>query len=115
MISAVILDDEVKGITLLEHKLRPFASILSVDKIFNDLKIALAEIQQFKPDIMFLDIEMPGMNGFQFLEQLEQFDFEVIFVTAYSSHVLEALRLQALDYLLKPVNSEELEIALNKL
>ena len=115
MIQAVILDDEIKGSTLLEHKLKPFSDKIIVEKVFNDPKIALEGIQNIRTDVLFLDIEMPGMNGFQFLEKLEQFDFEVIFVTAYGSHVLEALRSNALDYLLKPVNPEELEMALAKL
>ena len=68
-----------------------------------------------KPDVVFLDIEMPGMNGFQLLENLQEFDFEVIFVTAYNEYMLNALHVSALDYLLKPVDSEELKNALERL
>ncbi len=115
MIKAVILDDEVKGSSLLQHKLNAFADVITVERIFNDAQLALAEIQKIKPDVLFLDVEMPVMNGFQFLEALGQFEFDVIFVTAYNVYTLDALRANALDYLLKPVDPDELACALNKL
>lgn len=115
MIKAVILDDEVQGSSLLLHKLSAFPDLIHVEGVFNDPQLALAEIQQIKPDVLFLDVEMPQMNGFQFLENLGQFDFEVIFVTAYNIYTLDALRANALDFLLKPVNPDELACALNKL
>ncbi|WP_270087495.1 LytR/AlgR family response regulator transcription factor [Sphingobacterium sp. SYP-B4668] len=115
MIKAVILDDEVKGSSLLQHKLNAFADVITVERIFNDAPLALAEIQKIKPDVLFLDVEMPVMNGFQFLEALGQFEFDVIFVTAYNVYTLDALRANALDYLLKPVDPDELACALNKL
>lgn len=115
MIKAVILDDEVKGSSLLMHKLNAFPDLIHVERIFNDPQLALVEMQQINPDILFLDVEMPQMNGFQFLENLGHFDFEVIFVTAYNIYTLDALRVNALDYLLKPVNPDELACALNKL
>ena len=79
------------------------------------LKKQYAGIRKIKPDVVFLDIEMPGMNGFQLLEKMEEFDFEVIFVTAYDEYMLNALRISALDYLLKPVDTEELKNALTRL
>ncbi|MBL1409169.1 LytR/AlgR family response regulator transcription factor [Sphingobacterium faecale] len=115
MIKAVILDDEIKGSSLLMHKLNVFPDLIYVEHVFNDPQLALAKIQDLKPDVLFLDVEMPVMNGFQFLENLGQFDFEVIFVTAYHAYTLDALRANALDFLLKPVNPEELACALNKL
>jgi two-component system LytT family response regulator len=68
-----------------------------------------------KPSIVFLDIEMPGMNGFQLLEKIGEFNFEVIFVTAYNEYMINALRISALDYLLKPVDTEELKNAITRL
>lgn len=112
---AVILDDEVKGSSLLLHKLKSFSTLVDVVMIYNNPLEALKEIQSIKPDVLFLDVEMPNLNGFQFLEQLGQFEFEVIFVTAYNMYTLDALRANALDYLLKPVDPEELECAINKL
>lgn len=72
-------------------------------------------IAELKPDVLFLDVEMPGMNGFQFLEQLGSFDFEAIFTTAHNSYTLEALHLSAVDYLLKPIDEEELKTAITRL
>jgi two-component system LytT family response regulator len=76
---------------------------------------AISGIRRMKPTVVFLDIEMPGMNGFQLLATLEEFDFEVIFVTAYNEYMLNALRVSALDYLLKPVDTEDLKNALSRL
>jgi len=115
MLRAAILDDEVKGSKLLSQKLHFFEDELQVVGIFNEPAKALDSIIELKPDVLFLDVEMPGMNGFQFLERLGSFDFEVIFTTAYDSYTLEALRLSAVDYLLKPVDEEELKTAIIRL
>ncbi|WP_099371982.1 LytTR family DNA-binding domain-containing protein [Sphingobacterium sp. 1.A.5] len=114
MIKAVILDDEIRGSNLLHHKLQEFQNSLSVDAIYNDPQKALSEIPKIEVDVLFLDVEMPFMNGFEFLEKLGQFNFEVIFVTAYNIYTLDALKANALDYLLKPVNNEELKKAISK-
>lgn len=115
MIKAVILDDEIRGSNLLHHKLQEFQNSLSIDAIYNDPQKALLEISKIEVDVLFLDVEMPFMNGFEFLEKLGQFNFEVIFVTAYNIYTLDALKANALDYLLKPVNNEELKKAIIKL
>jgi len=115
MLKAAILDDEVKGSKLLSQKLEFFEDELQVVGIFNQPAKALDALIELKPDVLFLDVEMPGMNGFQFLERLGSFDFEVIFTTAYDSYTLEALRLSAVDYLLKPVDEEELKTAIVRL
>ncbi|WP_379089993.1 LytR/AlgR family response regulator transcription factor [Pedobacter sp. UC225_65] len=115
MLKAAILDDEVKGSKLLSQKLAFFEDELQVVGIFNQPTKALNAIVELKPDVLFLDVEMPGMNGFQFLERLGSFDFEVIFTTAYDSYTLEALRLSAVDYLLKPIDEEELKTAIIRL
>ncbi|MGJ1205234.1 LytR/AlgR family response regulator transcription factor [Sphingobacterium lactis] len=115
MIKAVILDDEVRGSGLLQHKLQEFAEDLLVEAVFNDPREALRALPDFKIDVLFLDVEMPYLNGFDFLERLGEFDFEVIFVTAYNIYTLDALKANALDYLLKPVNQQELKEAMLKL
>lgn len=115
MIRAVILDDETKGSSLLEHKINVLDESIEVVQIYNNPQLALEEIKSLKADVVFLDVEMPKINGFQFLEQLGSFDFEVIFVTAYNEYALDALRANALDYLLKPVNPDELINAVHKL
>jgi len=115
MLKAAILDDEVKGSKLLTHKLDVFEDELQVVAVFNDAEKAAKAISQLDIDVLFLDVEMPGLNGFQVLEQLGAFDFEVIFTTAYDTYTLEALRLSAVDYLLKPVDEDELQLAITRL
>lgn len=114
MITTIIVDDEKRGrltlVRLLE-KLFPDIAILgeaaSVDE-------AHTLIQQFLPDVVFLDIEMPNGSGFELLKKFEEIPFEVIFVTAYGQYAINAIKFCALDYLLKPVRVEELQIAIEK-
>jgi len=115
MLKAVILDDEVRGSSLLNRKLEAFGEDLQVEAIFNDPFKALSKIVELSPDVLFLDVEMPGLNGFQFLEKLGSFKFQVIFTTAYDTYTLEALRLSAVDYLVKPIDEDELHTAIFRL
>jgi len=113
MIKAIIVDDEPYCCealaTLLEDS--PDVEIISVCHNASD---ALAAIQKYKPDLIFLDVEMPRMNGFEMLEQLSSVNFEIIFTTSYDQYALKAIRFSAIDYLLKPVDSEELLKAVQK-
>src|SRR5690348_9485645 len=104
MIRVILVDDEPQSCKSLEFKLKELADDIEIAGVFNDPEKAVTAIRRIKPDLIFLDIEMPGMNGFQLLEKLEQFDFDVIFVTAYNEYMLNALHVSALDYLLKPVD-----------
>jgi two-component system LytT family response regulator len=115
MLKAVILDDEERGSSLLTRKLESFEDELEVSAVFNDPYKALSKIVDIQPDVLFLDVEMPGLNGFQFLEKLGSFNFQVVFTTAYDTYTLEALRLSAVDYLLKPIDEEELHTAIFRL
>ncbi|MBB5440295.1 two-component system LytT family response regulator [Pedobacter sp. AK017] len=115
MLKAVILDDEVRGSNLLTRKLEVFGDDLQIEAIFNDPFKALSKIVELNPDVLFLDVEMPGLNGFQFLEKLGSFNFQVIFTTAYDTFTLEALRLGAVDYLVKPIDEDELHTAIFRL
>lgn len=115
MLKAAILDDEIRGSKLLGHKLSAFENDLQVVGVFNEPGVALGSLSGLAIDVLFLDVEMPVMNGFQFLERLGSFDFEVIFTTAYDSYTLEALRLSAVDYLLKPIDEEDLQTAILRL
>ncbi|SOD14247.1 LytR/AlgR family response regulator transcription factor [Pedobacter xixiisoli] len=115
MLKAAILDDEVRGSKLLAHKLDIFEDELQVVSIFNEPAKALDTIIKLDIDVLFLDVEMPAMNGFQFLERLGTFNFEVIFTTAYDSYTLDALRISAVDYLLKPVDQDDLQTAITRL
>src|SRR6185503_17309316 len=77
-------------------------------------KRGLEAIEKFKPDLVFLDIEMPIMNGFEFLEQFKQIPFSVIFTTSYDQYAIKAIRFSALDYLLKPIDPKELITGIQK-
>jgi two-component system LytT family response regulator len=115
MLKAAILDDEIKGSKLLAQKLSVFEDELQVIAVFNDPEQASSAIAKMGIDVLFLDVEMPVLNGFQVLERLGTFDFEVIFTTAYDTYTLEALRLSAVDYLLKPVDEDDLRLAITRL
>jgi len=115
MIKAVIVDDEIRGIRSLQQKLQPFAQVIEITDAFHCPFEAVKHLALIKPDVLFLDVEMPGMNGFEVLQQLGEFDFEVIFITAYNTYTLDALRISAVDYLLKPVEDDELTAAINRL
>lgn len=115
MLRAAILDDEIRGSKILAHKLAVFEDELQVAGIFNEPVPAADLIAGLNIDVLFLDVEMPLLNGFQFLERLGSFDFEVIFTTAYDSYTLEALRLSAVDYLLKPIDEDDLQTAIIRL
>ena len=115
MIRVVLVDDEPQSCKSLAIKLKSIAEDIEVVASFHHPDKAIPGIRKIKPAVVFLDIEMPGMNGFQMLEKMEEFDFEVIFVTAYDEYTLNALRISALDYLLKPVDTEDLTNALTRL
>lgn len=112
-IKAQIIDDETLAIAELKVLLNAFPQI---ELISSEEKAseALAKANQLKPDLIFLDINMPGMNGFEFLENLEEVP-EVIFVTAYDEYAIKAFEVNALDYLLKPVNPDRLAEAIKRL
>ena len=115
MIRVALVDDEVQSCKSLAIKLKDIAEDIEIVGSFQHPDKAILGIRKLKPELVFLDIEMPGMNGFQMLEKMEEFDFEVIFVTAYDEYTLNALRISALDYLLKPVDTEDLKNALSRL
>jgi two-component system LytT family response regulator len=115
MIRVVLVDDEPQSCKSLAIKLKAVAEDIEIIGMFHHPEKAISGILKMKPTAVFLDIEMPGMNGFQMLEKMEEFNFEVIFVTAYNEYMLNALRISALDYLLKPVDVEELKNALSRL
>jgi len=115
MIRVVLVDDELQSCKSLAIKLKAVAEDIEIIGTYQHPEKAISGIRNCKPHVVFLDIEMPGMNGFQLLEKMEEFNFEVIFVTAYNEYMLNALRISALDYLLKPVDTEDLKNALARL
>lgn len=114
VMKAIVVDDEPKNVKILRALLDEFCpSVNVVGEAFN-AQTAQSIITETKPDLVFLDIEMPYGNAFDLLDQLKPVEFEVIFITAFNEYSLKAFKYSALDYLLKPVNIEELIAAVAK-
>lgn len=113
-LTAVIVDDEAHGIEFLKYSLEKYCPKVTIAKSFTAALEALNEIPLLKPDILFVDVEMPRMNGFELVERLQNIGIKVIFVTAYNEYALKAFRVAAVDYLLKPIDSDELKEAVQK-
>jgi len=115
MIRSIIIDDELHCIRALEHELELYCPDVKVIATCQSGQDGIEAIIKHKPELVFLDISMPLMTGFEMLEKLESSDgIKVIFVTAYDQYVLKALRASALDYLLKPIDSEQLMEAIER-
>jgi two-component system, LytTR family, response regulator len=114
MVNCVIVDDEPKNINVLRTMLEEFCPDLSIVDEALDAEEAERVIRATGPDLVFLDIEMPYGNAFDLLDRLMPIEFEVIFITAFNEYSLKAFKYSALDYLLKPVNIEELRSAVQK-
>ena len=114
-LTAVLLDDENQNNVALRLKLELVCSEVEVVAMFTDpLKAIQFLLQSPRIDILFLDVEMPELNGFQVLDSLHARNEEVIMVTAYAEYALQAIKAEAIDYLLKPVEYDELRKAINK-
>jgi two-component system, LytTR family, response regulator len=114
MIKAIIVDDEVHCLESLSLMLKDHCPEVQLIEQISSAAKGLEAIEKFKPDLVFLDIEMPLMNGFELLEQLHAIPFAVIFTTSYDQYAMKAIRFSALDYLLKPIDPKELVIAVKK-
>ncbi len=114
MLKAIIIDDEPYCCESLATLLERFCPDVNISAICNSGDQALSAIQKIKPHLVFLDIEMPYMNGFELLEKIPAIDFELVFTTSYDQYAIKAFRFSALDYLLKPIDREELQKAVNK-
>src|SRR5690606_36195949 len=108
MIEAVIVDDESKALQSLTWELTNFSKEIKVANSFTDPFEALAYLEKNTPDCLFLDIEMPTMDRFQFIQNLKHRDFPVIITTAYNQYAIKALKHEAIDYLLKPIDTDDL-------
>ena len=115
MLTAIIIDDELKGRIALKQKLKDYCPQVQLAGEAANGEEGLLLIEKTRPRLVFLDIEMPRMNGFEMLERLPSINFEIIFTTSYDQYALKAIRFSALDYLLKPVDGEELKQAVQKL
>ncbi len=115
MIKAVIIDDETDSIETLKWKLENYCSNVEVVASFDSPSVGVEYLKKNPPDLLFLDIEMPMLTGFDVLEELgRDISFDIIFTTAYDNFGIQAVKFSALDYLLKPVQNKELKEAIDK-
>jgi two-component system, LytTR family, response regulator len=114
MLKTILIDDEVRCTASLQIQLKDNCPEVAIAGVYNDALAAIKAIQTSPPDLVFLDIEMPRMNGFQLLDIVQNAHFSVIFTTAYDQFAVKAFKYSALDYLLKPIDDEELKEAVQK-
>jgi two-component system LytT family response regulator len=114
MLTAIIIDDETSSRNALRQKLTNYCTGVNIIADCENGEDGIKNIDEKKPDIVFLDVEMPRMNGFTMLQQLHNRDFELIFITAYDHYAIKAIKFSALDYLVKPVEIEDLKAAVEK-
>ncbi len=114
MINAVILDDEQHCVNLLENLINSSGEIILLAS-YTNAEQALKEMQNNSPDVLFLDIQLGNQSGFDFLQKINKVDFEIIFTTAFSEYAIQAFRLSAVDYLLKPIDEKDFHDAIVKL
>jgi two-component system LytT family response regulator len=115
ILRSIIIDDEQKGIDALKILIERFLDDVKVVAETTDPKHAIGLLESYRPEIVFLDINMPEMNGFDLLEKLDSQDFNLVFTTAHQQYGLKALKNNAVDYLLKPVDYEDLCFTINKI
>jgi two-component system, LytTR family, response regulator len=113
-LKAIIVDDEASSCNTLRQKLITYCTEVDVIAECENGEQGIHAIETLKPQIVFLDVEMPRMNGFVMLQQLKNRNFELIFTTAYDHYAIHAIRYSALDYLVKPVEVKELQAAVEK-
>jgi len=113
-LSVIIADDEQTSRDLIERYVNKYCTNLDVISKAVDAKDAITQIKALKPDLVFLDVEMPFGNAFDVLEQTQEIDYQTIFITAYSDYAIKALNYSAAYYILKPISIEELVNAVEK-
>jgi two-component system, LytTR family, response regulator len=114
MIRAILIDDEVNALDVLEMQLNNYCTGISIIEKCEGGEKGIAAIRLHKPDLVFLDIEMPGKNGFDVLNETQGLAYDIVFTTAYDQFAVKAFKCAALDYLLKPVDILELKAAVEK-
>lgn len=115
MIKIILIDDEPKAIKSLEWEIANFCKGVEVMATFTKPKEAIVYLQSNDPDCVFLDVEMPEMDGFKFLDYFKNRTFCVVFITAYNQYAIKAIKENAMDYLLKPIDSDDLVLTIEKI
>jgi two-component system LytT family response regulator len=108
-LKTILIDDELPSLQNLEQKITEFCPDVKILASTQKPEEAIRLIEFHKPDVIFLDIEMPRMNGFKMLEEINEKDFDIVFTTAYNLYAIDAVRISAFDYLVKPVAVKDLQ------
>ena len=108
-LKTILIDDELPSLQNLQHKLNEFCPDIQVVAATQKPEEAIQLIEYHRPDVIFLDIEMPRMNGFKMLEQIKEKKFDIVFTTAYNHYAIDAIRISAFDYLVKPIAVKDLQ------
>lgn len=114
MIKAIVVDDELKSREILSALITKYCEGIKIEAEAHNVATAVGMINEHQPDLVFLDIAMPDGTGFDVLNLLEEADPEVIFTTAYNEYALQAIKADAIDYILKPINIFELQTAVQR-
>ena len=109
MIRCILIDDEKNALEMMEWLLKTYCPGVEIMDMCHSAEQGIEAIHKYKPDVIFLDIEMPRMNGFDMLEQFDKLFFDVVFCTAYDQFAIKAFKYSALNYLLKPVDPDDLK------
>jgi len=115
MIKCILVDDEKNALEMMEWLLKTYCPQVEIVAMCNSAEQGIAAINAGKPDVVFLDIEMPKMNGFDMLEQFDKLFFDVVFCTAYDQFAIKAFKYAALNYLLKPVDPDDLKATIARI
>ncbi len=114
-IKVIIVDDELSARENLSYLIEDFCPEITIIDTCCNVEEALLSIDKNNPDVVFLDIEMPQKNGFQLLKECDNFDFQIVFITAYDQYAIKAFEVSALDYLLKPIDIDRLIETVDKI
>lgn len=115
LLKTILIDDELSSLQNLQQKLVEFCPDVEVVATTQKPEEAIRLITEKRPDVVFLDIEMPRMSGFRMLDEIGDFDFDIIFTTAYNHYAVDAIRISAFDYLMKPIAIKDLQNAVERL
>jgi len=114
MITAILIDDEANALDVLEWQLKNYCPRVEIVGKCSNAADGIALIKARQPQLLFLDIEMPVQNGFNLLEAFEEPSFDIIFTTAYNQYAIKAFKFSAFDYLLKPIDADDLKTAVER-